>query len=325
MRKARFLTPVFLLLSAVSLLAQSIPTATLTGKVTSEGGSGLPGVTVTAESPNLQGKRDTSSGANGDYIFNLLPAGDYVVTFTLPGMQTIVQKLSLQAARTARVDAELKPASVKEAVVVSGDSGAPAAILEETQISANFKKSLIEKLPIARTLQAATLLAPGVTNNGPGGNDREANTSIAISGAPSFENLFLVDGVVTNENLRGQPHQLFIEDAIQETTVQTGSISAEYGRFAGGVVNAITKSGSNLFSGSFRTTFTNDKWTANDPYNNRTGETGRAGTVGDTRVDKLNKTFEETLGGPVFRDRLWFFLAARQAKLTDSNTTRPTA
>ncbi|HYK42361.1 MAG TPA: carboxypeptidase-like regulatory domain-containing protein, partial [Thermoanaerobaculia bacterium] len=118
MRKARFLVPVFLLLSCVSLLAQSIPTATLTGKVTSEGGPGLPGVTVTVESANLQGKRDTSSGANGDYIFNLLPPGDYVVTFTLPGMQTIVQKLSLQAARTARADAELKPASVKEAVVV---------------------------------------------------------------------------------------------------------------------------------------------------------------------------------------------------------------
>ena len=107
MRKTRFLTPVFLILCAATLLGQSIPTATLTGKVTSEGGPGLPGVTVTAESPNLQGKRDTSSGANGDYIFNLLPAGDYVVTFTLPGMQTIVQKLSLQAARTARVDEEL--------------------------------------------------------------------------------------------------------------------------------------------------------------------------------------------------------------------------
>jgi outer membrane receptor for ferrienterochelin and colicin len=325
MRKTRFLTPVFLLLSAATLLGQSIPMATLTGKVTSEGGPGLPGVTVTAESPNLQGKRDTSSGANGDYIFNLLPAGDYTVSFTLSGMQTVVQKIQLSAARTARADAELKPSSVKEAVVVSGDAGAPAAILEETQISANYKKGLLEKLPVARTLQAATLLAPGVNNNGPGGNDREVNTSIAISGAPSFENLFLVDGVVTNENIRGQSHQLFIEDAIQETTVQTGAISAEYGRFAGGVVNAITKSGSNLFSGSFRTTFTNDKWTANDPYNNGTGTLGRAPTVADSRVDTLNKTFEETLGGPVFRDRLWFFLAARQAKLTDSNTTRATA
>src|SRR6476646_3795720 len=158
MWKTRLLIPVCLLLFAASLPAQSIPTATLTGKVTSEGGAGLPGVTVTVESPNLQGKRDTSSGANGDYIFNLLPAGDYTVTFGLSGMQNIVQKISLQAARTARVDAELKPSNVKEAVVVSADSN-PAAILEETQVSANYKKGLIEKLPTARTLQAVTLLA----------------------------------------------------------------------------------------------------------------------------------------------------------------------
>ena len=72
----------------------------------------------------------------------------------------------------------------------------------------------------------------------------------------SYENLFLVNGVTVNENLRGQAHDLYIEDAIQETTIATAGVSAEYGRFSGGVVNVITKSGGNLFSGSFRDTLT---------------------------------------------------------------------
>ena len=322
--RTRFLSALVSGLVCASLaLAQGTATSSLTGKVTTEGGPGLPGVTVTVESANLQGKRDVTTGANGDYIFNLLPPGDYTVTFVLVGMQTAQQKVTLGAAQSSRLDQEIRPAAVQAAVTVTADSN-PAAILEETQVGANFKKNLVDKLPINRTLQSATLLAPGVTNNGPGGTEGN-QASIAISGAPSYDNLFLVDGVVTNENIRGQTHSLFIEDAIQETTVLTGNISAEYGRFSGGVVNAITKSGGNLFTGSFRTTFTNDKWTENDPYNAGSGGSGVAPAQADTRVAKVNKTFEETLGGPIFRDRLWFFLAGRQAKLTDSNQTRATA
>ena len=88
-----------------------------------------------------------------------------------------------------------------------------------------------------------------------------------ISGAPSYENTFYVDGSVINETLRGQPQNLFIEDALQETTIQTGAISAEYGRFTGGVVTAISKSGGNDFTGSLRDSLTNPKWTSQTPLN----------------------------------------------------------
>jgi hypothetical protein len=80
------------------------------------------------------------------------------------------------------------------------------------------------RLPVARTIVSTVLLAPGVSNTG-------VNNQVTISGAPSHDNTFLVNGVVVNENLRGQPHNLFIEDAIQETTVLAGGVSAEYGRF----------------------------------------------------------------------------------------------
>jgi outer membrane cobalamin receptor len=106
-----------------------------------------------------------------------------------------------------------------------------------------------------------------------------------VSGALSYENLNLVNGVVINENLRGQARNLFIEDAIQETKVSTGSISAEYGRFQGGVINSITKSGSNVFSGSFRISFTNDSWSSLTPY------------PGDQNIDDTVPVYEATSAG----------------------------
>lgn len=288
-------------------LAQGIPTSTLTGTATAEGGGPLPGVTITVQSPSLQGTRTTLTSKTGAYIFNLLPPGEYTVTFVLEGMQTVRRAISLAAAVQDRINLEMRPAGVKEAVTVTAETQ-PAAILEATQVTTNYKKTFIEKLPIARTLQAATLLAGGVNNGGPSGN-------IMISGGQSFENLFLLNGVVVNENLRGQPQNLFIEDAIQETTVLTAGVSAEYGRFTGGVVSAITKSGGNRFFGSFRTSFTNDKWTTIDPFNRQLGI--------DNRIDKTNPVYEGTLGGPFWKDRIWFFGAGRGSTTRVSDQTRP--
>src|SRR5262249_38972625 len=123
-----------------------------------------------------------------------------------------------------------------------------------------------------------------------------------IAGAPSYESTFYVDGSVINEVLRGQPNNLFIEDAIQETTVQSGAISAEFGRFTGGVVTAISKSGGNVFTGSLRETNTTPSWTSQTPLK-------------EPRPDsKMLNMYEGTAGGRIVRDRLWFFAAGRYRK-----------
>jgi hypothetical protein len=295
--------------------AQSLPTATLAGKVTAEDGAGLPAITIRLESESLQGVREISTSATGDFLAALLPTGEYTVTFQAEGMQTVSRTVALRAASTVRLDQRMRPAAVAESVDVSADA-ASAVLLTAPEIEANYKRELIDRLPVDRSLRSVVLLAPGVTENGPQGNlgttnDRKA---LLISGALSYSNLFLINGVVVNENLRGQPYDLFIEDAIEETTVTTGSISAEYGRFTGGVVNAITRSGGNDLHGSFRVTLQNDRWTANNPFD-------RALDL-DNRVDHVTEIYEETLGGPAWKDRIWLFAAARQAKLSDSRETR---
>lgn len=288
-----FVLLVLLLFSAGNLLAQGT-TAALTGTVTSEG-KPLPGVAVTVSSPSLQGTRNTFTGENGGYSFPSLPPGDYTVTFEFAGLEKKTQDVRLPLAQTTRANADLRLSAVAEVVEVTGRTAA-AAVLETTQIATNFTSKQIAQLPIARTIRDTVLLAPGVSANG-------VNNQITISGGPSYDNLFLVDGVVVNENLRGQPHNLFIEDAIQETTILTGAVSAEYGRFTGGVVSTLTKAGGNRFHGSFRDSFTNPKWTEKTPWP----------TEAD-HVDNVDEIYEGTLGGRFIPDHLWFFGAARLAE-----------
>ena len=282
---------------AGAAFAQGNPTGTIFGQVTDPDNLGMPGVSVSVSATVLQGLRTAVTSANGDYIVPFLPAGEYTVTFEVQGFATAKQVVSLKMADRLPVNVKLAVGALTEMVSVT----AATETATTPTVATTLKASTVEVIPIGRTLDAATLLAPAATDNGPGGN-------IMISGALSYDNLNLVNGVNVNENLRQQARPLYVEDAVQETKVSTGNISAEYGRFQGGVVNMITKSGGNAFSGSFRTTFTNDSWRALTPY------------LGDSTVDILVPGYEMTLGGPVLRDKLWFFSAGR----LQNNTTQLT-
>jgi len=292
------------LLASTAAFAQT--TASLTGTVTSEG-KGLPGVTITISSPNMQGTRTTVSGENGGYQFSGIPPGEYKVQFELSGLQTTTKRASLQLSQTARADADLKVSGVTEAITVT--ASAPT-VLETPQVASTFTSKQIEELPVARTLRSAALLSPGVNSN------TLSNNQFSISGSPGYDNLVMVNGVVVTENVRSQVQNLFVEDAVQETTILSGAISAEYGRFTGGVVNTITKSGGNELSGSVRDTQSNAAWTTVTPFKNPT-----TGVPQTKPTDHLDNVYEETLGGFFLRDRLWFFAAGRQAKTTVNSSS----
>lgn len=123
--------------------------------------------------------------------------------------------------------------------------------------------------------------------------------------------MFVVNGVDVNENIFGSANELFIEDAIQETTVLTHGISPAYGRFSGGVINIVTRSGGNVFSGSFRQNLSNPTWIAEIP---------RQKLNSLTNPDRLSRTHEGTFGGPLLRDHLWFFSAGRYEDAAAPNT-----
>jgi hypothetical protein len=305
-----------LLMVATSMFAQ-ITTGTISGTVKANDGSMLPGVTVTATSPVLQGPRVVYTGSNGDYIIRGLTPGKYAVKFEMSGLAGADQSVNVELGQTAQVDVQLSPTTRTETITVV--ASAPSA-LTTTQLGTNYKQETISSLPMPRTLSGIAALTPGVTTN-------TFNVGqVRINGAFAYDNVFLVDGTDVNDNLFGTANNLYIEDSIAETQVMTGGVSAEYGRFTGGVINAITKSGGNEFAGTLRTDFSKGKWNSFTPFERTVHENAvkNAPTTPGIRSDTLNKIYQGTLGGPILRDRLWFFVAGRDVKTAGSTTLQET-
>jgi hypothetical protein len=274
---------------AASIHAQT--TASLAGSVTTlRAGTPLAGVSVTVSSPALQRTRSTVTGQSGSYEFAALPPGVYRIEFARDGLVTVGGRAELRLSQTSRVDAAMFPPYTEDIVVTAS----PAPALETPQVSTSLTLHEIERLPLQRNQLATAQFAPGVNGN------TLSNGQLYISGGPGYDNLVLVNGVVVTENTRGQMRPMYVEDAIQETTLLTGAISAEYGRFSGGVVSTITKSGGNEPSASLRDSLSSPSWAAPTPAR-------------EARPSALNHVFEATLGGSIVRDRLWFFTAGRYA------------
>src|SRR3954466_5021398 len=303
MKLVRFvLVACCLIAAATPLFAQGVQTGTIRGVVHDDQGLAIPGVTVSVASPALQAVRSTTTDSDGGYVFPTLPPGDYTVTFELSGFTTVTRRTTLPLGLVVEQSVTLKAAGLSETVDVIAESPAP---IVTPSIGVNLKHDEIEALATPRTLQGIATLAPSVSEYSPNVGQ------LVINGGFAFDNIFMVNGVDVNDNLFANPQNLFIEDAIAETQVLTSGISAEYGRFSGGVVNAITKSGGNNFSGSGRVNFLNAAWTAETPF-----ETSR----NITRPSKLQETYEGTFGGPIAKDHLWFFSAGRYAVVDTPQT-----
>jgi len=283
-------------LGAAPARAQGLTTGTLVGSVALASGGPAPGVLVSATSPALQGERTTVSQTNGDYILRGLPPGDYEVRFALDGFRTETARVNVPLGGQARSDAKMT-ATLVESISIIGEAAASA--LETPTVGENFTNRTIDSLAVERNPIGIASLAPGVTTNTPLGGQ------VTISGGLPYDNLFVINGVDVNDNVFGQPNDLFIEDAINETEVLSSAVSAEYGRFGGGVVNAITKSGGNTFAGTFRTDLTNPSWTSRTPLE-------EANHI--RRSDQTNEVYSATLGGYIVKSKLWFFAAGRNAK-----------
>jgi Carboxypeptidase regulatory-like domain/TonB dependent receptor len=277
-------------LAASPARAQGLQTGIISGTVTTSDGLTLPGATVTVASVALQGVRTAVTDVNGNYVIRGLPPGEYTARVEMDGMATRTERTSVALGRTTVVDAVMAVAAVSETVRVAA---AASPVVTNPVVGANFRKAEVDALPIGRTPQNIAELSPGLTDNTPNGGQ------LTISGGFAFDNVFLVDGVDVNDNIFASANNLYIEDAVDETQVLTSGISAEYGRFSGGVVNLVTKRGGNRFSGSYRANFSNPSWADETPFETT------------ARRDDLQLMSEATLGGPILRDRLWFFAAGR--------------
>jgi hypothetical protein len=290
-----------------AILTAQVQTGTLQGTVKDQSDAVLPGVTVSVTSPGLQGTRETVSDGNGHFTLAALPPGVYRVRYELQGMSPVVQEnIVVPLGSVADIQASMSIGTLTEVVNVTAQTS-NALVVPTGQT--NLTSRELNTIPVGRTPMRIAELAPGLTDNTPNANQ------LTISGGFAYDNVFLIDGVDINDNLFGSANNVYIEDAIDETQVMTSGIAAEYGRFSGGVVNMITKRGGNTFSGSVRLNFSNPAWSNESPLQKSRSQ---------TNPDTLSKFLEGTFGGPIFRDRVWFFSAGRRERSSTSGLTTNT-
>jgi hypothetical protein len=280
-RLHRFLElSLLLVLIAVPALAQT--TGSVSGVVQAADGSPLPGVTVTVSGPLLPAGRTAVTDEEGRFSVLRLPPGEYQVAAELEGMGSINRTAVVALERDTQVELSLNP-SVSEEITV--EAALPTIDVKGSDVEANFTSEQVEDLPVARTFKGLFQLAPGVSENG-----RLAPNA----GASRMDNTYLVDGInVTNPHY-GDILPDVTELDIAEVNIKRGGISAEYGRAAGMVVNAITKSGTNEYNGEVRLEYQPSDFVSDSKLSN----------VQNTRDRDLAAG---SLGGPVLRDKVWFY------------------
>jgi hypothetical protein len=289
----------FLSLAAVCALAQ-VTTTTIRGTIADTSGAVIPNAHITATNLETNAARSTDTNAAGEYLIEFLPVGEYRVEVEVQGFKKFERRgIVLDVNRTARVDAVLDLGVASETVSVTGD--APLVNTENASIGRTVENAEIVGLPIVnRSVYTLLTLTPGVESaqNSIVLGFPEQRTVIhggADGGSGSVA--YYLDGGNNMTGLRNTGNITPNPDAIEEFRVSTNSYSAEFGKFAGGVVNVITKSGTNDFHGSLFEFFRNDKLNAN------------VWTPGGT----LNKAplhrnqFGGSFGGPIKRNKTFFF------------------
>ena len=230
--------------------AQGVQTGTVTGIIESLDRVALQGVRVTAASVALQGERTAATDVNGVYYLRVLPAGTYAVGFVLSDFQPSTRdNVMVNVGGITEINATMSLAARTETVTVTAEAPSLTSAVTTSQ---TYGKREIDALLVERRPADIAELAPGVSSP-----LTATAGQFVIGGAFGFDNVFMINGVDVNDNILGTANNLFIEDAIQEVAVLTHGISSEYGWFSGGVVNVVTRSGSNTFSGSFRQNLSN--------------------------------------------------------------------
>jgi hypothetical protein len=276
------------------LLAQAAALGTIQGRVLDESGAGVPGATVEIVSSNRGFRRSQTTDATGNYIFPLLQPGPFTLRATLSGFQSVDKTNNVvEPGKTTEVDVTMRLAGTAETVTVTGE----VPLVDKTDVSARttVTSTLTQKLAIGRSYQTLIATAPGVTDNASG----RAN----VHGALNSNNQYLFDGVDSTDTTTGTFGLNFNYEAIQEIVIQTAGISAEYGRAQGALANVITKSGTNTFSGSAKAIVINDQWDGDNK-----GRNPLSGAAWNrTKFDEPQWRYAFTLGGPAWKDHLWFF------------------
>lgn len=296
-RNRTLLLLILVVLAAPFVFAQQ--TGSISGRVTATDGSALPGVTVEARSNVLPQPRTTFSTETGDYRLPALPPGAYTVTFNLAGMQTVTRRAAVQLSQNTALDVELGVGGLEETITVMAE----ASLVDRTstEIETGISETEIEALPVTQNYGDLQKLIPGVMYT----QDLIRGPSAGASGQ---ENVYQFDGANVTMPLFGvlnvQPNT---RDISQVTIVKGGATATEFNRAGGFLIDTVSKSGTNEFSGEVGFQILNSDFVADQ-------EGAQSLTYAEDRT-WANANF----GGPLWRDRLYFYGSYYRPEFTRSN------
>ena len=311
LRHPRF--PLLLLLTIlICTPALAIETGEIQGRVADDRGEDLPGVEISATGPNLQGSRTNLSLKNGDFRFPLLPTGTYTLTFKLDGFSILIQEnVVVRLGKVTVLTATMKISEIQEEITVT----APAYLIDKTSTDTSYHLTSedLDKLPAQnRTIVDVIKFAPGAT--GVRVNTRQGT---ATEGQPSFRgegeegNNWIIDGLsISGVRLRNAGMHINF-DSIDEIQIISDPFSPEYGSAYGAIINMVTKSGNNDFRGEFSLVLKDKKLQAS--------KQDQLSVVSEPD-NFSNYNWYINLGGPLIKDKLWFFLSNNL--FTDTEQTR---
>src|SRR6266849_1682253 len=292
-------------------------TAAIVGTVTDPSGAPIKDATVTATDTERGTVRTVITNDAGAYNVTRVPVGTYDLRISATGFQTALHSaITLVLNQTARVDMQMKMGQVTETVEVSGS--APVLQTDRTEVSTIIDSRTNDTLPLAtRNYVQLTLLAPGAVSPNPNSFNNGDNTASGarpyINGNREQANNFVLDGMDNNQASDNLVGFTPTPDAIQEFNLITQNASAEFGNFQGGIVSATIKSGTNGFHGDIWEYFRNDKLNSNS-WENRFNGAGR---------NKLRwNMFGGTVGGPIVKNKLFFFFDYQGQRFDHPSTTK---
>lgn len=317
---SRLQTLAALLLTALAPMVKGQTSlATITGTVTDPQGAGIPNVTITVTNvaTNLSYSRNSSD--DGTYVIPQLPIGQYTLEAKAAGFKTYQQAgITLEVAQRLRLDIRMDIGNVSESVTVTAEI--PRVQTEDSALGAVVERKRIEELPLnGRHVFNLVKIVPGVqprndTTDGFAEISNQAFSQIRINGGPGYGNQFFLDGAVNSAPVHNEIAVVPMSDAVEEFRVETNALKAEFGQTSGGVINVVTKMGTNQFRGSLYEFLRNDALDARNAF--ATQPDPRTGRI--KQVLRYNQ-YGGTAGGPVWipgvydgRNRTFFFAGYEQ-------------
>jgi len=299
-------------------------TGAIVGTVADPSGAVVIGARVVARNLETNARRDTETGASGEFSIPLLPPGTYEVSAEARGFRRAVQgSVRLDVNQSARVDFVLAVGELAQQIVV--DSEIPRLQTQSSTLGQVVDREEIDRLPLnERTFLTFTLLAPGAQLNADGSQNSIQGGAISVNGAREQSNNFLLDGVDNNDLTINQYAVLPSVDAIREFKVQSANSSAEFGRSGGAQINVVLRGGTNTLHGTlyefFRNRHLDAKNVLDQPDCTAASLMGTCSSI--PRYDR--NQFGGTVGGPLARDRAFFFVSYEALRLGQATTREAT-